>query len=450
MMQQLSSYISSALKKPLPLEVTERAKLHLVDTFAAMISGSRLLPGKKALTYVKSLGGKPEVGLVGTSVVTSVLNAALANGMFGHADETDDIHTPTYSHPGSGVVPAALAIGERDRIAGREVLRAIVLGYDICARILFSLDAVALRTAGRQATSFGAVFGAAAAAGSLLKLNEREVRFMLSYAAQQTAGLYCVHRDTQHIEKSFAGVAMGVRNGTAAALMVEHGFTGVEDVFSGERNFFFTFAPKADPKQFMLLTQGLGRDFAIMRSAIKRWPAGGSIQGSLHVLQEMIQRHGFKVNEVERLVVRIPQRDVRSVNNRDMPDDCIQHLLAVMLLDGTLTFKSAHDYSRMKDPKVMAVRKRVELVGDESLTDPLQPWRCVMEIILKERRKLSHRTMSAKGGFDDPLSRQEMEEKALDLIVPVLGKSRSRKLLNALWEFDRINDIRSLRRLASA
>ena len=130
-MQLLSMYIATALHNPLPAAVTERAKIHVVDTFAAMISGSRLLPGEKAIAYVKTLGGAKQAGVIGTKIVTTPQNAALANGMFGHADETDDTHPPSLTHPGTSVVPAAMAIGERDRLSGAAVLRAIVLGYDI-------------------------------------------------------------------------------------------------------------------------------------------------------------------------------------------------------------------------------------------------------------------------------------------------------------------------------
>src|SRR6185312_9032308 len=100
----------------------------IVDTFAAMVSGSRLPPRQKAIDYVKSLGGKAEAGVIGTKIVTNPLYAALANGMFGHADETDDTHPPSLTHPGTSVVPAALAIGEARRLSGAQVLRAIVLG----------------------------------------------------------------------------------------------------------------------------------------------------------------------------------------------------------------------------------------------------------------------------------------------------------------------------------
>src|SRR5687767_2170105 len=118
LIQQLSAYIATALHNPLPDIVTARAKIHIVDTFAAMISGSRLLPGEKAIAYVSTLGGNKQAGVIGTKIVTTVQNAALANGMFGHADETDDTHPPSLTHPGTSVVPAAQAIGEWKGLTG--------------------------------------------------------------------------------------------------------------------------------------------------------------------------------------------------------------------------------------------------------------------------------------------------------------------------------------------
>jgi 2-methylcitrate dehydratase PrpD len=441
---ELSRYIAAAARKPLPREVVARAKIHLVDTFAAMISGSRLLPGETASAYVRTLGGKPEAGVAGTRIVTSAANAALANGMFGHADETDDTHPPTLTHPGTSVVPAAFAIAERDRLPGKIVLRAIVLGYDICARLLLALRPMPFLRSGHHAGAFGQLFGAAAAAGALLGLDAQRVRYLLSYAGQQAAGLYTMFRDPEHIEKAYAMGGMPAHNGTQAALMAAHGFTGVEDVFSGERDFFFTFAQDADRAE---LTRGLGRDYELLRGGIKRWPVGGPIQGPLHVLRELMQEHRFSAADVAELVARMPDKELEIVNNRDMPDISVQHLLAVMLLDGTVTFRSAHDFKRMKDRRVLQLRQRIKAVGDPDLTDALRRWRCVMEVRLKDGSTVRGQTMAAKGSFENPLTRQEEEEKALDLIVPILGKVRSRELIAALWDFDSIKDVRSLRRL---
>jgi 2-methylcitrate dehydratase PrpD len=440
---ELSRYISSALRKPAPREVAERAKVHLVDTFAAMISGSRLLPGKTGIGYVRTLGGRPEAGVVGTRIVAGAAHAALANGMSGHADETDDTHPPSLTHPGTSVVPAALAIGERDRLPGKAVLRAIVLGYDTCARLLLALQPMPFLRSGHHAGAFGQLFGAAAAAGALLKLDAQRVRYMLSFAGQQASGLYTMFRDPEHIEKAYAMGGMPAHNGTQAALMAAHGFTGVEDMFSGERDFFYTFARDANREE---LTRGLGRDYEILRGGIKRWPVGGPIQGPLHVLRDLMQEHRFAADDVEELVARMPDKELEIVNNRDMPDISVQHLLAVMLRDGTVTFASAHDFKRMRDPRVLALRKRIKAVGDPELTDPQRRWRCVMEIRLKNGRTLNHQTMAAKGSFENPLTRDEEEEKALDLIVPILGKRRGEALLTALWGFEDLKDVRSLRR----
>ena len=441
---ELGMYIATALRRRLPEAIVDRVKLHIVDTFAAMISGSRLLPGRRAIDYVQALGGKNDAGVVGTNIVTSAVNAALANGMFGHADETDDTHPPSLTHPGTSVVPAALAIGEARRLTGLQVLRAIVLGYDVCARVLLALQPMSFLRSGHHAGAFGQLFGAAAAASALLDLDARQVRHALSYTGEQASGLYTMFRDPEHIEKAYAMGGMPAQNGVQSALMVAHGFTGVEDVFSGERDFFFTFSPEGNRGE---LVRGLGRDFEVMRAAIKRWPVGGPIQGPLHVLRDLMEQHRFRGSEVEKLVARMPDKELEIVNNRPMPDISVQHLLALMLVDGDVTFASAHAFERMADPQVLQLRERIEAIGDASLTDPERRWRCVMQVKLTDGRTLEHQTMAAKGSCENPLTRDEEEAKALDLIGPVLGRGRGAELLAQLWNLEKIADVSALRPL---
>src|SRR5262249_53744718 len=140
--KRLSGYIAGALRKPLPVKVMQRAKLHLLDALASMVSGSRLVPGKRAIRYIKTLGGSKEAGVFGTGIVTNAVSAPLANGIFAHADETDDVHAPSITHPGATVVPAALAMAQRNRHNGVALLRAIVLGYDVGARLMLSLHPI--------------------------------------------------------------------------------------------------------------------------------------------------------------------------------------------------------------------------------------------------------------------------------------------------------------------
>lgn len=437
-------YIATALHKKLPPPVRERAKTHVIDTFAAAVAGSRLLPGKRAVEYVRALGGRPEAGVLGTTIVTSRLNAALANGMFGHADETDDTHPPSLSHPGTSVVPAALAIGEARGLTGLQVLRAIVLGYDVCARVLLALQPLAFLRAGHHAGAFGQLFGAAAAAGALLDLDARQVRHMLSFAAQQAAGLATMFRDSEHVEKAYAMGGMPAHNGTQAALMVACGFTGVEDAFSGERDFFATYSPQPDRDA---LTRRLGEDFEVMRAAIKRWPAGGPIQAPLHVLRELIERERFTAADVEKLVVHVPDRELEIVDNREMPAISLQHLLALLLVDGDVTFDAAHNSARMKDPRVLEARRSIEAMGDPRLTNPGRRWCCAIEVRLRDGRVVRHESLAAKGSADNPLTLDEAQHKARDLMSPVLGRSRTEELLAQLRELDQQANVVSLRAL---
>jgi 2-methylcitrate dehydratase PrpD len=164
----------------------------------------------------------------------------------------------------------------------------------------------------------------------------------------------------------------------------------------------------------------------------------------------LILEHKLNAGDVTQIIARMPDKELEIVNNRASPDISVQHLLSVMLIDGNITFKSAHDFARMKDPAVLKVRRLVQAIGDAALTDAQRRWRCVMELRLKDGRVLRHQTMAAKGSFENPLTPDEENEKALDLIQPVLGRKRSAALLQALWNFDKITDVRTLRKLYCA
>jgi 2-methylcitrate dehydratase PrpD len=444
LMQRLSAYIAGALRKPLPAAVAEKTKHHLLDTLAAMVSGSRLRPGREAIAFARSQGGVKEAGVIGSRVVAAATNAALANGMLAHADETDDSHSRSQTHPGCGVVAASLAMAERERAGGAALLRAVALGYDVCCRLTQSLNAVQFRAAGHSTHSFGPTFGAAASAGALARLDARRARYLLSYAAQQASGISCWMRDEEHIEKAFDFGGMPARNGVAAAAMVAHGFTGLEDVLSGERNFFVAYGRSPDPEE---LVRELGERYEIMHTDIKRWAVGSPIQAPLDSLLELIRAHGVRAEQVERVIVRVAHLGANTTDNREMPDICMQHLCAVMLIDGTVSFGSSHDEARMRHPRVLALRKRVQLLGDDALSQAMPRREGIVELKLKDGRELAHHTRAVRGTPENPMTRAEVEAKALDLLAPVIGRRRSSALCAAVWGLEKIRDVRALRRL---
>ena len=443
-MERLSAYIAGALRRPLPAPVVEKTKHHLLDTLAAMVSGARLPPGRAAIAFARSRGGPREACVIADGFLAGAENAALANGMLAHADETDDSHAPSLTHPGCGIVPAALAMAEREGRDGRALLRAVALGYDVGCRLTQALDAYQFREDGHSTHSFGPMFGAAAAAGALAGLKQREVRHLLSYTAQQASGISCWMRDEDHIEKAFDFGGMPARNGVAAALMVAQGFTGVEDALSGERSFFVAYGRKPDPQK---LVAGLGTTYEVMNTNIKRWSVGSPIQAPLDALDELMREYSVKPDQVKRMVVRVAHQGANTTNNRAMPDICMQHLCAVMLIDGTVSFKAAHDEKRMREPRVRELRAKVELLGDDELTRAMPSRQGVVELELADGRRLRHHAKAVRGTAENPMTRAEVEAKAYDLAAPVLGERRARRLCQAILDVEAMRDVRELRPL---
>jgi 2-methylcitrate dehydratase PrpD len=443
---EVSAYIARGTEAELPAEVTKRAKCHILDTLAAIVSGSHLKAGQLAMEYIKNQGGKREAQVAAANVVTSAIHAAFVNGMMAHADETDDSHTKTLVHPGSAIVPAALAMSEREGADGISFLKSVVVGYDVGCRIPLALGGLDHLLQGSGATpGIGGCFGAAAASAALSGLNEDAIRYVLAYAAQQASGVNCWKRDEEHVLKAFVFGGMPARNGVTAAIMVQSGFSGVWDSFTGEDNFFDAFSTKPTPR---LLTAGLGHDYEVMFTDLKRFSVGYPIQAALDGLLKLMARHGLRAKDVKSLIARLPQPGVHTINNRSMPDINLQHILAVTLLDGKLTFETAHSFERMNDPSVLEVKKRIQLVEEPELTAAKRTRQAVIEIVTKDGSPLRELGIS-RGTAENPMPAEEVEEKSRELMTPVLGKERSEELIHTIWNLEQVKNMRKLRLLLS-
>jgi 2-methylcitrate dehydratase PrpD len=448
-MQQLSTYMASAGTRALPDEVLEKTKQHILDTFAAMISGSGLPPGRAAIQFARGYGGKELATVVASNIVCGPIEAAFANGVLAHSDETDDSHGPSRSHPGVSVVPAAFAAGEQFTITGAHFLRAVTLGYDIGSRVTMSMGGPAYQAATHRSThGTAAVFGAGAAAGCAAGLNPEQMRLLLDYTAQQTSGIGAWSRDAEHMEKAFLFAGKPAAGAVLAASLIQSGWTGVQDVFSGPDNFFEALAPrengaiKADPS---VLVDKLGERYEITRTNIKKWTVGSPIQAPLDALAGFFKQRSFSADEVSKVVVHIASDEANTVSNRDMPDICMQHMVAIMLLDKTVTFRSVHDRARMKDPAVLRQRAKVDVVADPRI-DARRPRReAIVELSLTDGTNLTQWVRDVRGTAENPMSRDEVVDKARDLIEPVLGTEVCAKLIAKLLALETLRDVRELR-----
>ena len=426
---RVARYMAAAREQTLSPDVLRETKHRVLDTVAAMISGATLKPGEMAIRFARAQGGVAEASVLTTNIRTSAINAALVNAMFAHADETDDFEPVTKAHPGCAAVPAALAVGERENISGHEFLRAIALGYDLCCRWLQALGPNHVRATHRSAEGVSATMGAVAAAASAAKLDERQMRYALSYAVQQVSGVWSWERDLEHVEKAFDFAGMGARNGVTAALMAQAGFSGVPDVLEGEHNGLEAHSTQPRPEE---MAADLGRRFYVTETAIKTFSVGYPIQSALDAFITLRRDHGLTPANVERVIVRLPEDGAGIVNDSAMPDVNLQYLIAVSLLDGTVSFDASHSYDRMKDAQVLAVKQRVELIGDRGLMDPAAPRSANVEVRLRDGRTVTHFTRHAPGTKENPLDTAGVAAKARALIAPVLGNERCEQVITRI------------------
>jgi len=447
-MSTVAEYMKDAQTRPLPAEAAEHTRLHILDTFAAMVSGSALAPGKAALDFIRAYRGESGSKSDGASTVVAStmratpIEAALANAVMAHADETDDSHAPSQSHPGCAIVPAAFATCERFATDGGRFMRAVALGYDVGTRLNMSLHVSNFEVGNHQSShAFGGIWGASAAAGCAASLSLKQLPWLLAYAADQSSGLTVWQRDTDHIQKAFAFAGMGARNGVTAALVVHAGWTGVDDVFTGKYNFFNTYGPNAD---LGVLADQLGIRYEVIRTNIKKWTVGSPIQAPLDALEAMRAKHPFDANQVQKVVVRSATSEAKLVDNREMPDICMQHMIAVMLLDKTATFASAHDKARMQAPDVLRQRAKVTLIGDEELERLLPTRVATVEVTLVDGTVLRERVEAVRGTAQNPMTADEITRKARDLMAPILGADKTSRLIGKLLALDSVRDVKEL------
>jgi 2-methylcitrate dehydratase PrpD len=444
-MRTLSEYMAAAKDRALPAAVAEKAKHHILDTFAAMISGSELPPGRVALTLARAQAGRPVSTVVGSTILTGPVDAALVNGVLAHSDETDDSHGPSQSHPGASIVPAALALGEDLGVSGEHFLRAVTLGYDVGPRFTIALGGPTFREETRRSThALAGNFGSAAAAASVAGLTAPQMRWVLDYASQQASGYAIWGRDTDHIEKGFVFGGMPARNGVTSAIVVAAGWNGVDDVLSGDDNFFQVNAPEGKVE---LLADGLGERFEVVGTDIKKWTVGTPIQAPLDAMEIIRRTRPFEAADVARVNVRLAPVVGAVVDNRDIPDICLQHMVAVMLVDKTASFHAAHDKARMQDAVILRERRKVTYTPDPSL-DRLLPVRvAIVEITFTDGTELSEQVTAVRGTVRNPMPRAEVVDKARDLIAPVLGTSTAQSLIATILAIEAVPNIRAFRPL---
>jgi 2-methylcitrate dehydratase PrpD len=434
----LAEYIASARDAALPDAVALRARCHLLDTLAATLSGRFLAAGVFGYRFVEGLGEMRGATLLGDTRQSSVEYSAFANAMAAHADETDDSHVRGRFHPGCGVVPAALAVGENRGATSDVLLRAIALGYDVGARSTIALGFSNPRTTNFSTHSFGALFGSAAASGALLGLSPAQSEALLSFTVQQASGLSYWNRDPDHVEKSFDFGAKSARNGVFAALLAKAGMTAPDHPLTGPRSYLEAYAENPMPEA---LTDGLGSRFEVAHSTIKKWSVGSPLQSVLDAVGEVFDQAPTPAETIAEIVVHLPSNRIHVVDDKHMPAVCAQHLVALATLRGPVSFAASHDTSLMQDPEILALRQKIRLVSDEDLTHAKPERQSIVAVRTADGEERRHHAKVVRGTPDDPMSAEEVAAKARDILSPLLTDGGERLITMCLQEDFSVADL---------
>ncbi|MFO1191053.1 MAG: MmgE/PrpD family protein [Rhodoferax sp.] len=437
----LAAHIATSQTRALPAAVMDKAAVHVLDTVAAMVSGTRLPAGERALAWIRLNAGRGDAVVVGCRDRAPVAMAALANGVMAHADETDDSHAASLTHPGCAVVPAALAVADWVDASGADFLRAVTVGYDVGPRVARALGGERFFDQHHSSHSVGGLFGAIAAAASLLRFDAAQCAAMLAYGVQQASGNACWRRDPDHIEKAFDFGGMPAHHAVLAATLVQAGFTGSGQPLEGVPGLFAAHPATADAA---LAVEGLGERHEILGTAIKKWCVGSPIQSALDATLHLMTQAGLQAGDVERILVSLPRQSAPVVDRRAMPAVNLQFQLALLLTDRRLTFESGHDAARMRDPAVHALSERIQLDPrpEQAFIDNSR--QAIVQAFLRDGRVLRHHTLHVRGTPADPMTLQEVQEKALDLMQPVLGPARAQPLIRQLGSLPQTASVRSL------
>jgi 2-methylcitrate dehydratase PrpD len=445
--KKLASFLSGLEYHDLTKEVVERTKDLILDQIGVALAASSKPWSLKVYDYVKGFGGQRESTILNYGDKVKAENAAFANGSFGHGFEMDDTYLPGNTHPGAVVIPAALALGEREGVDGKRFLVAIIIGYETMGRVARAI-APSCGERGFHPISVSGPIGAAATVGKLLKFDDDLMLNGISVAASHSSGLMEYTQTGGSVKRMHGGMA--AFGGIRAALLAHAGITGPPTILEGRSGFCRAFSDDSRPGE---ITSKLGKEFVVMETSIKRHCCCYQIQAPLDVTSKMVTEYGIKPKDIEEIVMGSNRLAPRQVGAILEPRSVVEaqfsapFSVAMCVVKGSNGFR---DYTEenLKDPDIMALAEKVRLEVDDEVQALYPEKRAVrMTIKLKDGTIYQQKLDGAKGTPVNPLTRKEVVIKFRDLAKEVLRSGRIEEIIKAVEGLDEVEDISPLFRL---
>jgi len=433
----------------LPKDVINTAKYLLLDYLGVTIRGSQTESAKSA----QSLAGNfhstaADMTIIGTEVATDPLHAAFANGIAAHSIECDDVVNEASLHPAVTVMTTALsATTLTGGCSAKDFISAIVGGYEMVIRLGVAVDPASHYARGFHPTATCGTFGSALTAACILKLGQERTANALGIAGSQAAGSMEYLTDGVYTKRFHAGWAS--QSGLTAALLAGEGFTGPQTIIEGKYGFLKGYSDKPRPER---LFSDWKNPYKIMKTSIKPHACCRYNQGPIDCLLKIIKDNQLAAEDIKTATVGVLSAGfplvAEPVEKKRRPATIVDAQFsmpfgaAVAILFGNAAL-DRYTLKNIQSKKLGDLMTRINCVRDPSL-DALYPskWPASAEIETHDGRKYAAKIEYPKGDPENPLSYEELKDKFLSMVQPVLPVKQAEQIIQLVEDFENLDDVR--------
>ena len=440
----LAGYVAGLTFEDIPPEVLDRAKVLTLDFLGSAIRArcdAESTPSLLKMLEGLALDGKGEATVFGDAKTWTPAVAALLNGAFGHSLDFDDTHADSSLHPSAPVVPAAFAVGEMVGASGRDVLTAIVAGYEVCCRLGNALDPTSHYARGFHPTATAGTYGAAAAAAKLYGLSEAQIVSAFGVSGSQAAGsLQFLVNGAWNKRYQVGAAAM---NGVIAATLARNDFIGSIESVEGKHGLLVGYSDDAHPDK---ATAGLGSSYETMKIGVKPYPSCRYTHAAIDAIIAMRREHNLTPDQIKRVEIGLHRNGITLTGDaatKRHPRSIVGGQYS-MFFTGALALDQGRfgwdDYDRLGDAAIDALADKFDVVQDERLeTGRNHPFGARVSITTEDgvHERLHVDPSGEPNSFPDT---QAMQQKFLTLARPVLS-SRAEQLANAILSLERFDRV---------
>ncbi len=434
----LAKFLVSHKAADLPADVRHEGARSLLNWVACAVGASKHQTVKRALAALYDLSGPRDATILGRRERVDIFQAALLNGATSHTFDFDDTHMKTVIHPSGPVASAILALAEHRPVSGRDFLHAFLLGVEAECRIGLSVYPNHYDT-GWHITATAGVFGAAAAAGRLLKLNEQQMVWALGTAATHACGI----RETFGTMAKPLHPGIAARNGLMSALLAKKNVTSAEQGIEGRRGFAAILSTKFVPGE---ITEGLGKTWEILANSYKPYACGVVIHPAIDGCIQLRNEHKLKLEDIARIDLKVHPL-VLELTGRRTPKAGLEgkfsvyHSCAAAILLGE-GGEAAYSDAIVRNPRVIRLRDQVNAVVQAGVNEDQMH----ITLKLKDGRVLEKYIEHAVGSVARPMSDADLEAKFRALTKGILPAAQADKLIGLCWNVGKLKSAAEIAR----